>query len=157
MNAVKLILRWKDLEHVLEEGLTEVQRQGVPEVFPYARARALFQEEPEAAAMAALDLTFTEPKYLELRQLLVEEHNFSGERIDKVLDRLRATRTMKVQKTMADFFTPVPTQIKTSDKFTAKVAGQRGQAAAAKAKAGRKQPLTAAKVAERMTKRARQD
>jgi flap endonuclease-1 len=111
-GAFKSIAELKSIEEVVMA--TDVSK--LPEGWEYAQARQLFLH-PEVSDAAAVNTELAEPDYDGLRKFLVEDNQFSADRIEKQLDRLRACRKQKTQMRLDNFFTLGKKEIKENEKF----------------------------------------
>jgi flap endonuclease-1 len=114
-NGFKLIV-----EHgTLEEVIKNVDAEKVPPNWMFKEARELFKN-PEVIAADAPALNFDwtlEPDYDGLRKFLIEENQFSADRVEKNIERLRACKKAKTQMRLDSFFKSAGTSVKDSDKF----------------------------------------
>ena len=132
-GAFKSIAELKNIEAVVEA--TDPAK--IPENWPFAQARELFKN-PDVTIDVNTELT--EPDYEGLHKFLVEENQFSAERVGKQLDRLRAVRKQKTQMRLDNFFTVGKKEIRENDKFDpfASKRGNAGSGPAAKKSRGKK-------------------
>ena len=132
-NAFKLVVECGNLEAVLNK----VDQDKVPSEFPYEVVRGLFKD-PEVVDCSNLKLEWPEPDYDGLRKYLVDENQFNPDRVEKSLDRLRATRKQKTQMRLDAFFGAAKKEVKENEKFNPfaqKRATPASNAASAKKKA----------------------
>ena len=136
-NGFKLIA-----EHgTIEEVIKHIEADKVPDNWIYKEARRLFKE-PEVISTDAPELNFDwtlEPDYEGLRKFLVDENQFSEDRVAKNIERLKACKKAKTQMRLDSFFKSSGVSVKDSDKFdpfkkkdAGKRAGPAGKAGAAK-------------------------
>merc|ERR1740117_2872378 len=129
-TAIKLIIQHGSLEKVLEN----IEPEKIPKNFNYQVARDFFLPR-EAVKTEECDFTFKEPDIEGLEKFLVEEMSFSKERVDRYIQRLKASKSKTKQRPLDSFFGKPKVQINDSDKFDpTKKKGSAG----AKAKAGDK-------------------
>ncbi|KAH8061501.1 endonuclease [Aureococcus anophagefferens] len=77
-----------------------------PRGWDFRAARALFFAPTVVAAGETVDAP--PPDYAALRAFLVDGHEFNGDRVDKMVARLRKCREAKPQKRIDDFFSKSP-------------------------------------------------
>ena len=81
-------------------------RPVAPHGWDFRAARALFFAPTVVAAGETVDAP--PPDYAALRAFLVDGHEFNGDRVDKMVARLRKCREAKPQKRIDDFFSKSP-------------------------------------------------
>lgn len=136
-TGFKLIAEHGSIEGVIKN----IEAEKVPENWAFKEARRLFKE-PDVIAPDAPELNFDwtlEPDYEGLRKFLVEENQFSEERVAKNIERLRACKKAKTQMRLDSFFKASGVAVKDSEKFdpfkkkeSAKRSGGAGKTGAAK-------------------------
>jgi flap endonuclease-1 len=129
------------VEHgTIEEAIKNVEDAKIPPDWRFKEARVLFLE-PEVISLddPALNFDWTaEPDYDGLRKFLIDENQFSTDRVERSLERLKSCRKAKTQLRLDNFFKTATTTVKDSEKFDPfkkKESGKRassGGAAAAK-------------------------
>jgi flap endonuclease-1 len=127
-TAIKMIIQHGNIEKVLES----LEPDKVPTNFRYQTARKFFQE-CEAVDTSEIEFKFQEPDYEGLEKFLVEGQSFDKKRVDRFIERLKASKQKVKQRPLDSFFGAVKVQIKDSDKFD-----PNKRKGAAKAKAGDK-------------------
>lgn len=137
-TAIRMIIEHGSLEKVLEH----IEPEKIPANFRYQAARQFFQE-CESVDTATAKFEFQEPDFEGLEKFLVEGQSFDKKRVERYIERLKASKNKTKQRPLDSFFGAVKVQIKDSDKFdpTKKRGGAKG---AAKAKAGDKRKSGAA-------------
>eukprot|EP00933_Yihiella_yeosuensis_P036375 TRINITY_DN3013_c0_g1_i1.p1 TRINITY_DN3013_c0_g1~~TRINITY_DN3013_c0_g1_i1.p1 ORF type:complete len:396 (-),score=107.12 TRINITY_DN3013_c0_g1_i1:179-1366(-) len=137
-TAIKLLIQHGSLEKVLEF----LGPDKVPANFRYQAARDFFKE-CEAVDTTKVDFSFSEPDFDGLYKFLVDELSFSKERVDRYVERLKASKSKTKQRPLDMFFGAAKVKINESDKFDPnKKKG--GAKAGAKAAAGNKRKAGAA-------------
>lgn len=126
-TAIKMLIQHGSLEKVLEV----LGPEKVPANFRYQAARMFFKE-CEAVDTSKVEFSFQEPDYEGLSKFLVEECSFSKDRVDRYMERLRASKSRTKQRPLDMFFGAAKVEIKESDKFdpTKKKAGAKAAAKA---------------------------
>ncbi|KAK9823030.1 hypothetical protein WJX81_001004 [Elliptochloris bilobata] len=105
MRALTLIQKHGSLEKVLAN--LDSGKYDVPDPFPYEEARRMFKE-PEVLRGDALPaLKWGAADEDGLVKFLVEDKNFSEERIRKVVEKINASRSKATQGRLESFFGPV--------------------------------------------------
>jgi len=125
-TAIRMIMEHGSLEKVLEN----IEADKIPANFRYQAARQFFQE-CEAVDTKAIEFKFEEPDFEGLEKFLVEGQSFDKKRVDRYIERLKASKAKTKQRPLDSFFGAVKVQIKDSEKFDP--SKRRG---AGKAKAG---------------------
>lgn len=125
-TAIKLLLQHGSIEKVLET----LPPEKIPENFRYQVAREFFKE-CEAVDTSQVDFKFQDPDVEGLTKFLVEECTFAKERVDRYIERLKASKTRSKQRPLDSFFGAAKVTIKESDKFdpNKKKAGAKASAA----------------------------
>ena len=131
-NAFKLVVECGSLENIL----AKVDKDKLPAEFPYEEVRNLFRN-PEVVDCSNLKLEWPEPDYDGLRKFLVEENQFNSDRVEKSIDRLKATRKQKTQMRLDSFFGAAKKEVKENEKFNP-FASKRSAPSAAVASAKKK-------------------
>ncbi|UCE09126.1 MAG: flap endonuclease-1 [Candidatus Thorarchaeota archaeon] len=96
-TALKLIKEYGSLEKIESD-------KGMTLDFPYPEIRDIFLNPPEIELKKPES---DEPNYDEVRRILCSEHDFSANRVDKALERLRESLTARddtTQSSLSDFF-----------------------------------------------------
>lgn len=131
-TAIKMLVEHGSLEKVLEV----LGPEKVPANFRYQEARQFFKE-CEAVDTNAVEFKFEDPDCEGLTKFLVEQCSFSPERVERYLERLKASKSKSKQRPLDSFFGAAKIDIKDSDKFDpTKKRGAAAKGAAAKRKAG---------------------
>merc|ERR1719480_536481 len=132
-TAIKLLLQHGSIEKVLEN----LPAEKIPENFRYQVAREFFQE-CEAVDTSQVDFKFQDPDVDGLTKFLVEECTFAKERVERYIDRLKASKTRSKQRPLDSFFGAAKIEIKESDKYdpNKKKAGAKAAAAGKRKAAG---------------------
>merc|ERR1719265_342304 len=136
-TAIKLLVQHGSLEKVIEN--LDPEKSPVPERFPYKEARELFKE-AECVPTENLQFEWKEPDWEGLRKYLVDENQFSDERVTRLMDRLRAAKGKTKQKPLDSFFKRSAPTISESEKFdpSKKRAAPKGKAKGGPAKKARR-------------------
>lgn len=103
----------------IEELLKHVEEAKIPPDWKFAEARLLFKQ-PDVVTPESPDIEFDftlEPDYEGLRQFLVDENQFSPDRVEKSIERLRACKKAKTQMRLDNFFKAPNSTVKESEKF----------------------------------------
>lgn len=112
----------------------------MPARFPYQEAREFFKE-AETVDTKDLKFEWKEPDWDGLNKFLVTDFQFSPERVQRFMDRLKAAKSKTKQKPLDSFFKVAAPVVKESDKFdpTAKKRGApKAKGKAPPAKRGRR-------------------
>ncbi len=124
------------VEHgTIEEALKTVEESKVPPDWKFKEARILFKE-PEVMSESDPALNFDwamEPDYDGLKKFLVDENQFSVDRVERSIERLKGCRKAKTQMRLDSFFKASTTVVKDSEKFDPfkkKEPGKRGGSSA---------------------------
>merc|ERR1719373_513348 len=115
-KAYEYIKKYNDIEGLLEKIKTEptLQRFVVPEDWQYQKARQLFVSPDVTDKPDLPKFTWDLPKEKELTEYLVDRMNFSLERVNKGIDRLKACKKKGQQKRLDNFFKVMPSPGKKS-------------------------------------------
>lgn len=127
-TAIKSLVQHGSLEKVLEN----IEKEKIPQNFRWEAAKEFFKE-CESVDTAAVTFEFKDPDIDGLIKFLVDENNFSPDRVQRYVERLQKAKSKTKQQTLQSFFGAPKVEIKESDKFDPMK--RRG---AAKAKAGQK-------------------
>ena len=111
-SAFKLLAEHKNIEGVI--AATEASK--LPEPWEFDQVRRLFSH-PEVVDTSCVELEWREPDYEGLKQFLVTENQFNSERVEKQLERLKATRKAKTQMRLDNFFSLGKKEVKENEKF----------------------------------------
>eukprot|EP00747_Dinoflagellata_sp_TGD_P202205 gnl/TRDRNA2_/TRDRNA2_75694_c1_seq1.p1 gnl/TRDRNA2_/TRDRNA2_75694_c1~~gnl/TRDRNA2_/TRDRNA2_75694_c1_seq1.p1 ORF type:complete len:397 (-),score=72.38 gnl/TRDRNA2_/TRDRNA2_75694_c1_seq1:28-1218(-) len=113
-TAIKLLVQHGSLEKVIES--LNPAKSPIPPRFPYKEARELFKS---GANISALNVTleWKPPDLQNLKKFLVDNNSFREERVDRLLQRLKAARGKARQSNIERFFTRPATAISESEKF----------------------------------------
>jgi flap endonuclease-1 len=95
VRALQLIEKHGSLDKVLDS--LDKEKYKIPEPFPYKEARQLFKEPDVLRGEAVPPMKWTAPDTEGLLQFLVQEHNFSEERIRKAIERIVAAKGKSTQ------------------------------------------------------------
>eukprot|EP01063_Lacrimia_lanifica_P022156 TRINITY_DN29835_c0_g1_i1.p1 TRINITY_DN29835_c0_g1~~TRINITY_DN29835_c0_g1_i1.p1 ORF type:complete len:389 (+),score=175.96 TRINITY_DN29835_c0_g1_i1:63-1229(+) len=87
----------------------------LPEPYPYAEARQLFQE-PEVFGGEAIDCKYTDPDTEGLIKFMCEEKRFNKEKIMNGVAKLKKARASKEQSRLDQFFTIKPASVAAANK-----------------------------------------
>ena len=90
-TALKLIHQYKDFDTLFKELKVD---------FSWKRIFAIYKS---MAVMKNYQLNFKEPDFEKVKKILVDEHDFNEERVDKLLLKLKKEQELKKQKSLADF------------------------------------------------------
>jgi len=120
IKALKMIQDYGNIEGVLKA--LDTKKYQLPEPFPFEEARALFVQ-PDAIDPESIELKWNEVDAEGLRKYLVEEKQFSEERINKAIERLQKCKGKNSQVRLESFFGP-STVIPSSKKLAAKTLGK---------------------------------
>ena len=90
-TALKLIHEYKDFGTLFKELKVD---------FSWKRIFAIYKS---MAVMKNYQLNFKEPDFEKVKKILVDEHDFNEERVDKLLLKLKKEQELKKQKSLADF------------------------------------------------------
>ena len=90
-TALKLIHEYKDFDTLFKELKVD---------FSWKRIFAIYKS---MAVMKNYQLNFKEPDFEKVKKILVDEHDFNEERVDKLLLKLKKEQELKKQKSLADF------------------------------------------------------
>lgn len=123
VKAWEGILAHKSIEGILAN--IDDTKYKVPEGWAFDAARKLFKQ-PDVVPCAQVDVGFTEPDAEGLIQFLVKEKLFRQERVERGIQRLRASLQKKTQGRLDQFFTVIPKATKTTDLPQAKKANPLG-------------------------------
>ncbi|KAF4716065.1 Elongation of fatty acids protein 2, variant 2 [Perkinsus olseni] len=116
-NAFKLIVEHKNIEGVLEH--IDKSKFTVPDSWingDYKKVREYFLEAP-VVERENVELKWPTPDYDGLKKFLVDENQFSEDRVDKYISRLRKCKQAKTQMRLDTFFKTSKPAIKKEDKF----------------------------------------
>ncbi|CAG0917568.1 unnamed protein product [Notodromas monacha] len=105
-RAVELIKEHRSIEKILE--IIDKQKYPVPEEWPFARARELFQQ-PEVSDPETVSMKWQDPDIEGLVEFLANEKSFAEDRVRSGAKKLLKGRTGSVQQRMDSFFTVVST------------------------------------------------
>ncbi|KAI7878724.1 PIN domain-like protein [Mucor mucedo] len=105
-GAYKLINEHKSIDEAIKH-LTSKQKEGIPEDWNYAEARALFVA-PDVTPGADIELSWTEPDVEACVQYMVNEKGFAEDRIRKGCEKLGAKLKQATQTRVQDFFKVMP-------------------------------------------------
>merc|ERR1719217_444556 len=111
-TAIKQIMQHGSLEKVLEN----MEKDKIPANFNYQVARDFFRE-CEAVDTSKVNFEFKEPDYEGLAKFLIEENSFAKERVDRYIERLKASKGKTKQRPLDSFFGPAKVTISEKDKF----------------------------------------
>jgi len=136
-TAIKLLMQHGSIEKVIEN--LDPEKSPVPGRFPYQEARELFRE-AECVDTTNLQFEWKDPDWDALKKYLVEENQFSEERVQRLMDRLKASKQKTKQKPLDSFFKRKDATITEEDKFdpTKKRAAPKGKAKGGPAKKARR-------------------
>ena len=90
-TALKLIHEYKDFDTLFKELKVD---------FSWKRIFAIYKS---MAVMKNYQLNFKEPDFEKVKKILVDEHDFNKERVDKLLLKLQKEQESKKQKSLSDF------------------------------------------------------
>ncbi|MBD3405909.1 MAG: flap endonuclease-1 [Candidatus Lokiarchaeota archaeon] len=97
-TALRLIKKHDSIDKIVSEGIKEID-------FPYEEIRNIFLNPPTADIS---EPEWTNPNYERIKELLVEQHDFSENRINSSLERLRDAQQELADKasqsSLTDFF-----------------------------------------------------
>tara|TARA_A100001015_G_scaffold316251_1_gene430046 strand:- start:955 stop:1977 length:1023 start_codon:yes stop_codon:yes gene_type:complete len=96
-NAYKLIKQHKTIENILEH----VKPDQIPEDFNFKEARKLFFEHE---VTVSLPQSPPQSDMVQLKSFLVESHQFSEDRVVKIIERLKKLKQQKSQQSLDCFF-----------------------------------------------------
>ncbi|CAO3633000.1 unnamed protein product [Mucor hiemalis] len=105
-TAYNLISKHKTIEEVLKN-LTPKQKEGVPENWQFAEARALFTT-PEVTPGSEIELNWEAPDVEACIQFMVKEKGFSEDRIRNGCEKLNRELKKATQTRVQDFFKVLP-------------------------------------------------
>ena len=114
-TGFKLIAEHKTIEEVIKN----VEESKIPPEWMFREARELFIH-PEIIDSNDPELNFEwniEPDYEALWKFLVEENQFSADRVAKNIERLKACKKAKTQLRLDSFFKASGSSVKESEKF----------------------------------------
>lgn len=136
-TAIKLLMQHGSIEKVIEN--LDPEKSPVPARFPYKEARELFRE-AECVPTDGLTFEWKEPDWEALRKYLVEENQFSEDRVARLMERLKLAKGKTKQKPLDSFFKRAAPTITENDKFdpSKKRAAPKGKAKGAPAKKARR-------------------
>eukprot|EP00761_Pharyngomonas_kirbyi_P003065 gb/GECH01003069.1/.p1 GENE.gb/GECH01003069.1/~~gb/GECH01003069.1/.p1 ORF type:complete len:377 (+),score=125.07 gb/GECH01003069.1/:1-1131(+) len=103
-SAYDLIKKHKSIENVLQH--IKGKHYVVPEHFPFEGARKLFKD-PEVTPSKDIELKWSDPDTEGVIKFLVEEKQFNRERVEQKLEKLKKSRSNKMQNRLESFFGPV--------------------------------------------------
>lgn len=107
-TALKLIKEHRTLEKVVESIVAgKLTKYRIPEHWPYAEARKLFQT-PDVLDSATVDLKWENPDVDGLIQFLVTEKGFAEDRVRKGAAKLKRENKSAAQGRLDDFFKIMP-------------------------------------------------
>ena len=107
-TGLKLIKEHRSLEKIVESIKAKPgSKYKVPEEWPFAEARKLFQA-PDVLDPADIDLKWVEPDVEGLVDFLVKEKGFSEERVRKAAAKLQRGNKAAPQGRLDDFFKVKP-------------------------------------------------
>jgi len=136
-TAIKLLIQHGSLEKVIEN--LDPEKSPVPSRFPYKEARELFKE-AECVDTSTLEFEWKDPDWNGLKKYLVEVNQFSEDRVNRLLDRLKMAKQKTKQKPLDSFFKRKDVVVKEDDKFdpSKKRAAPKGKAKGGPAKKARR-------------------
>ncbi len=111
VKAFKFMQDHKTMEEVIGKALTETSkktqesRYKVPAGFDYATARKLFTQ-PDVIDPAKVEIKWGKPDEAGLKKFLVDEKNFSIERVDTGLKKILKSQAQGTQSRLDSFFAP---------------------------------------------------
>merc|ERR1719158_1963258 len=85
-TAIKLLMQHGSIEKVIEN--LDPEKSPIPGRFPYKEARELFKE-AECVDTSTLEFDWKDPDWNGLKKYLVEVNQFSEDRVNRLLDRLK--------------------------------------------------------------------
>jgi flap endonuclease-1 len=134
-TGFKLIFENETIEKILEK----IESEKIPEKWKFNEARGLFKN-PLILDTTTVSFDWTlEPDYDGLRNFLINENQFSPDRVEKSIERLKNCRKAKTQMRLDSFFSAKPKSIKEAEKFDPfKKRQSVGSSAGGAAKKGRK-------------------
>lgn len=107
-TGLKLIKEHRSLEKIVESIQAKPgSKYKVPEDWPFAEARKLFQK-PDVTDPAEIELKWSEPDIEGLVDFLVREKGFSEERVRKAATKLQVKNKAAPQGRLDDFFKVKP-------------------------------------------------
>jgi flap endonuclease-1 len=104
-KAVELIREHKTIDKILK--VIDTKKYPIPEDWQYERARQLFKE-PEVLDPSTIELKWEAPDEEGLVKFLVEEKNFSEDRIRKAVQKLIKLKSKSTQGRLDGFFKVIP-------------------------------------------------
>eukprot|EP01055_Gregarina_sp_Pseudo9_P002672 Gregarina_sp_Pseudo_9__2671@NODE_291_length_3272_cov_19_942468_g272_i0_p1_GENE_NODE_291_length_3272_cov_19_942468_g272_i0NODE_291_length_3272_cov_19_942468_g272_i0_p1_ORF_typecomplete_len388_score79_35XPG_I/PF00867_18/5_3e31XPG_N/PF00752_17/5_4e26XPG_I_2/PF12813_7/3_8e055_3_exonuc/PF01367_20/6_4e05_NODE_291_length_3272_cov_19_942468_g272_i03001463 len=108
-KAYQLIFKHHTIENVLEElRKTESKNITIPEDFPFQEARQFFLNPEVTPAENIPELIWREPDEEGLIKLLVDENQFSKERVTSAIARLKKAKRLNTQTRLENFFSLKP-------------------------------------------------
>ncbi|EEQ97740.1 flap exonuclease, putative [Perkinsus marinus ATCC 50983] len=116
-NAFKLIVEHKSIEGVLDH--IDKTKFAVPESWAagdYKTVREYFLDAP-AVERENMNLNWPVPDYEGLKKFLVDDNQFSEDRVEKYISRLKKCKQAKTQMRLDTFFKTTKPAIKKEDKF----------------------------------------
>lgn len=126
---MELIKQYRSIEEIIKN--LDLEKHPLPEPFPFDDARELFLK-PSVVDASDVTLEWSDPDEDGLIKFLVEEKNFSEQRIRSGIEKLRKSRSTSVQGRLTSFFgAPI---VKTSDTLDRKRAADAAAKEAKKAK-----------------------
>jgi flap endonuclease-1 len=135
----KLVRETESLEELLKAQDPEKVPEDLQNHFKQVQDLFIHPEVLDCRAGTGYKLEFPEPEYEAMKKFLIEDNQFSSERVEKQIEKLKAARKQKTQMRLDSFFTVNKTQIKETDKYTGKraapaITGNKNAAAKKKAK-----------------------
>lgn len=132
-TAIRMLMQHGTIEKVLEN--LDPEKSPIPGRFPYQEAREFFQQ-AESVDPATVNFEWREPDIEGLRKFLIEDNQFSEDRVARQLERLKNARSKTKQKPLDSFFKRAAPVVKDSDKFdpSKKRSAPKGKAKGAPAK-----------------------
>eukprot|EP01083_Nonionella_stella_P064532 168275_1 len=114
-RAYEFITKWGNIEGLLEN-IKEQKKYVVPDNWQYKKARELFKH-PDVTDVKDLPaFKWDGPKEKELKEYLVNKMNFSLDRVDRAIGRLKKCKGKSSQKRLDSFFKVLPSTKKKKKK-----------------------------------------
>eukprot|EP00033_Pygsuia_biforma_P003130 GCRY01003437.1.p1 GENE.GCRY01003437.1~~GCRY01003437.1.p1 ORF type:complete len:374 (-),score=109.09 GCRY01003437.1:219-1340(-) len=126
VTALKLIRKHGSLEEILKN--IDTSKYQVPDPFPYEQVRDLFVN-PEVTDPEEIKLSWRDPDEEGLMKFLVDEKNFSADRVRSGIEKIKKCKTSSVQNRLTSYFgqpTVVPNKRKAEEVAKNKNAKKKG-------------------------------
>eukprot|EP00920_Eleutheroschizon_duboscqi_P014032 GHVT01032809.1.p1 GENE.GHVT01032809.1~~GHVT01032809.1.p1 ORF type:complete len:355 (+),score=84.92 GHVT01032809.1:218-1282(+) len=129
-KAYTLIKQHRTLERVIEN--LDATTHPIPDPFPFEQAREFFKN-PEVIPGNNVNLKWAEPDFEGFKKFLVDENQFTEQRVDNYIQRLKKSKQKFNQRRLDSFFVRKPPKAPTPPTTTAVTAAEKASPAPAPA------------------------